>query len=266
MIPRGVDVFVAPSRSTCAGASTARRWSRSASAAGRVAALSSSFRARRDAVKILFADGTGLCLFYKRGPLHVPDARGERGQAGVAIEERALDDTSTASTSRRRRSRARHACIESTAKHQSAHGDRQRIENPDPRAVLGGVTMGKRRRRLELASRSAGSWLPSACARTSSRGATRLPRSATRLPLITPRTWRRSAGPEELSCSSRRIYVAKAERVDTAQLEMEFAEKLRQLDALAGTLEDDAVRRSDEDDGDEGRKEDRKRSPPAGAI
>jgi transposase len=34
----------------------------------------------------------------------------------------------------------------------------------------------------------------------------------------------------------RRIFVAKAERIDTTQLEMEFAEKLRQLDALAGTL------------------------------
>jgi hypothetical protein len=34
----------------------------------------------------------------------------------------------------------------------------------------------------------------------------------------------------------RTIFVAKAERIDTAQLEMEFAEKLRQLDALAGTL------------------------------
>jgi transposase len=37
----------------------------------------------------------------------------------------------------------------------------------------------------------------------------------------------------ELEMLKRRIFVAKAERVDTAQLEMEFAEKLRQLDALA---------------------------------
>src|SRR5580698_10403721 len=43
---------------------------------------------------------------------------------------------------------------------------------------------------------------------------------------------------EELELLKRRIFVAKAERVDTAQLEMEFADKLRQLDALAGTLED----------------------------
>jgi transposase len=47
----------------------------------------------------------------------------------------------------------------------------------------------------------------------------------------------------ELEMLKRRIFVAKAERVDTARLEMEFAEKLRQLDALAGTVpkdEDDA--------------------------
>jgi transposase len=40
----------------------------------------------------------------------------------------------------------------------------------------------------------------------------------------------------ELEMLKRRIFVAKAERVDTTQLEMEFADKLRELDALAGTL------------------------------
>jgi transposase len=39
----------------------------------------------------------------------------------------------------------------------------------------------------------------------------------------------------ELEMLKRRIFVAKAERIDTTQLEMEFAEKLRQLDVLAGT-------------------------------
>jgi transposase len=43
----------------------------------------------------------------------------------------------------------------------------------------------------------------------------------------------------ELEMLKRRIFVAKAERVDTAQLEMEFAEKLRQLDTIAGTLAKD---------------------------
>ena len=39
----------------------------------------------------------------------------------------------------------------------------------------------------------------------------------------------------ELELLKRRIFVAKAERVDTAQLELEFAAKLRELDELAGT-------------------------------
>lgn len=42
----------------------------------------------------------------------------------------------------------------------------------------------------------------------------------------------------ELEMLRRRIFVAKAERVDTAQLELEFAEKLAELDQLAGLNED----------------------------
>lgn len=41
---------------------------------------------------------------------------------------------------------------------------------------------------------------------------------------------------EELELLKRRLFVAKAERVDTTQLELEFATKLRELDAIAGTL------------------------------
>ena len=52
------------------------------------------FGRRRDAVKILFADETGLCLFYKRldrGTFRLPEAV-EGGEPVVAIEERMLDD------------------------------------------------------------------------------------------------------------------------------------------------------------------------------
>jgi transposase len=42
---------------------------------------------------------------------------------------------------------------------------------------------------------------------------------------------------QELELLKKRLYVAKAERVDTTQLEMEFAAKLRELEELAGTLE-----------------------------
>ncbi|MER3478799.1 MAG: hypothetical protein C4287_23005 [Leptolyngbya sp. ERB_1_2] len=56
----------------------------------------------------------------------------------------------------------------------------------------------------------------------------------------------------------RRIFVAKAERVDTAQLEMEFADKLRQLDALAGTLENTSCG-GDNDDDKADKKKDKKK-------
>jgi transposase len=62
----------------------------------------------------------------------------------------------------------------------------------------------------------------------------------------------------ELEMLRRRIFLAKAERIDTAQLEMEFAEKLRQLDALAGTLSKD-----DADDKAEQTTEETTSSPPA---
>jgi len=54
---------------------------------------------------------------------------------------------------------------------------------------------------------------------------------------------------QELELQRRRLFIAKAERVDTTQLSLEFAQKLEQLEALAGTLgigKDDA--RTDEGD------------------
>ena len=41
---------------------------------------------------------------------------------------------------------------------------------------------------------------------------------------------------QELELFKRRLFVAKAERIDTRQLELEYAQKLRELDHLAGTL------------------------------
>ena len=96
MIPHGVEVFVALDTIDL-------RWSfdrLSALVADRLGrevrggALFVFFGRRRDAVKILFADETGLCLFYKRldrGTFRMPEAPRE-GEPVVAIEERALDD------------------------------------------------------------------------------------------------------------------------------------------------------------------------------
>ena len=60
----------------------------------RSGALFVFFGKRRDALKILFGDGTGLCQFYKRldrGTFRLPPCEHE-GQSVVAIEERVLDD------------------------------------------------------------------------------------------------------------------------------------------------------------------------------
>jgi hypothetical protein len=45
----------------------------------------------------------------------------------------------------------------------------------------------------------------------------------------------------EIELMRRRLFVAKAERVDTAQLELEFATKLAALDAVAGQLQSDEI-------------------------
>jgi transposase len=50
---------------------------------------------------------------------------------------------------------------------------------------------------------------------------------------------------EQLELLRRRIYVAKAERVDVRQLEIEFAETQAKLDALASQLADDAASATD---------------------
>ena len=96
MIPHGVEVFIALDTIDLRwsfdrlGALVSDRLGREV----RGGALFVFFGRRRDAVKILFADETGLCLFYKRldrGTFRVPEPVRE-GEAVVAIEERALDD------------------------------------------------------------------------------------------------------------------------------------------------------------------------------
>jgi transposase len=59
----------------------------------RCGALFVFFGKRRDAIKVLFSDGTGMCVFYKRldrGTFRLPMS--EAGVSSVAIDERALDD------------------------------------------------------------------------------------------------------------------------------------------------------------------------------
>lgn len=59
----------------------------------RSGALFVFFGKRRDCLKVLFFDGTGLCLFYKRldsGTFRLPPV--PEGTTTLAIEERMLDD------------------------------------------------------------------------------------------------------------------------------------------------------------------------------
>jgi transposase len=96
MIPSGVEIFVGLEPIDL-------RWGFDRLAGlvedrvGRVArsgALFVFFGKRRTAAKVLFFDGTGLCLFYKRldrGTFRIPAAL-EEGAASRVIEERELDD------------------------------------------------------------------------------------------------------------------------------------------------------------------------------
>jgi transposase len=95
MIPHGVEIFVGLdpidlrwSFDRLSGIVT-ERIGREA----RCGALFVFFGKRRDAMKVLFCDGTGMCVFYKRldrGTFRLPEA--EPGTASVAIHERVLDD------------------------------------------------------------------------------------------------------------------------------------------------------------------------------
>jgi transposase len=95
MIPHGVEVFVGLEPIDL-------RWSFDRLAGivadrvgheARSGALFVFFGRRRDAMKVLFFDGTGLCQFYKRldrGTFRLPEASGD--ETTVAISERELDD------------------------------------------------------------------------------------------------------------------------------------------------------------------------------
>lgn len=114
MIPHGVEVFAALEP-------VDMRWSFDRLAdlvesrigrAPRSRALFLFFGKRRDALKVLFYDGTGLCIFYKRldrGTFKLPEAH-HPGVTSVELDDLALDalldgltlDQPTKDVSRRR--------------------------------------------------------------------------------------------------------------------------------------------------------------------
>ena len=95
MIPRGVEVYVALDPINMAASFdrlagyVEQRMGRSV----RDAAIFLFFNRRRTALKAVFADATGLCIFYKRadrGVFVLPEAR--ENEEVVELSERELDD------------------------------------------------------------------------------------------------------------------------------------------------------------------------------
>jgi transposase len=96
MIPHGVEIFVGVEPidlrwgfDRLSGIVTERM-----ARPPRSGALFVFFGRRRDALKILFADSSGICLFYKRldrGIFRLPAVH-EAGATSIALDERALDD------------------------------------------------------------------------------------------------------------------------------------------------------------------------------
>ena len=95
MIPRGVEIFVGVdpidlrwSFDRLSGVAEER-----VGRGARSGALFVFFGKRRDALKVLFFDGSGMCLFYKRldkSTFRLPEVQGDA--TSLAIDERALDD------------------------------------------------------------------------------------------------------------------------------------------------------------------------------
>jgi len=95
VIPAGVEVFVAlsPVDLRCSFDRLAGFAKEQVGIDARSGALFVFFGKRRDAVKVLFFDGSGMCIFYKRldrGVFRVPEPPRE-GETHVEIDDAALD-------------------------------------------------------------------------------------------------------------------------------------------------------------------------------
>ncbi|MCC6647626.1 MAG: IS66 family insertion sequence element accessory protein TnpB [Polyangiaceae bacterium] len=95
MIPHGVEIFVGlePIDLRLGFDRLSGLVSERLERGPRSGALFVFFGKRRDAIKVLFHDGTGFCLFYKRldaGTFRLPET--EPGTSAVSLSERELDD------------------------------------------------------------------------------------------------------------------------------------------------------------------------------
>lgn len=110
MIPQGMQVFVAlePIDLRCSFDRLSGIAQEQVGYDARGGALFVFFGRRRDALKVLFFDGSGMCIFYKRldrGVFRLPEAEG-KGARHVEVDEATLegllDGVEVASTSPRR--------------------------------------------------------------------------------------------------------------------------------------------------------------------
>ena len=96
MIPRGVEIFVAldPIDLRCEFDRLCGVVTEQLGRSARAGALFVFFGRRRTAVKVLFCDRTGVCVFYKRldaNTFRIPEPAIE-GDVARLIDERAFDD------------------------------------------------------------------------------------------------------------------------------------------------------------------------------
>ena len=95
MIPQGVQVFVAldPVDLRCSFDRLSGIAKEQIGYESRSGALFVFYGRRRDALKILFFDGNGMCIFYKRldrGTFRLPEAMAE-GARHVEVDDTTLD-------------------------------------------------------------------------------------------------------------------------------------------------------------------------------
>jgi transposase len=95
MIPQGVQVFVAldPVDLRCSFDRLSGIAQEQIGYEGRCGALFVFYGRRRDALKVLFFDGTGMCIFYKRldrGTFRLPEP-GAEGARHVEVDDATLE-------------------------------------------------------------------------------------------------------------------------------------------------------------------------------
>jgi hypothetical protein len=214
--------------------------------AARSGALFVFFGMRKSALKILFYDGSGLCQFYKRLDRHVCSVFQKARSQTVRLSSSANASLTSCSTGSRWTCRSRDIGNEGHGSTGNSSGLRKKSLDAAIRCVMSRSVSDERSQsgdmhRVELAVQLAAS--PELLAVLQAERAAFAAERATFAQRVAELEKERDnlrvsheRLRQELELFKRRLFIAKAERIDTEQLELEFAEKLRKLDELAGTL------------------------------